>query len=69
MARQLKPWHENISKRQVKSPKLYFRDSGLLHVLFDALYVVHSGTDRYPLSERVEAVPWVETVRLAQAVR
>jgi uncharacterized protein len=32
VVRQLKPWHENISKRQVKSPKLYFRDSGLLHV-------------------------------------
>lgn len=33
MVRQLKPWHENLSKRQVKSPKLYFRDSGLLHLL------------------------------------
>lgn len=32
VVRQLKPWHENISKRQVKSPKLYFRDSGMLHV-------------------------------------
>jgi predicted AAA+ superfamily ATPase len=31
MLRQLPPWHENISKRQVKSPKIYFRDSGLLH--------------------------------------
>lgn len=31
MIRQLKPWHENISKRQVKSPKIYFRDSGILH--------------------------------------
>jgi len=30
MVRQLKPWHENIKKRQVKSPKIYFRDSGLL---------------------------------------
>jgi len=29
----LKPWHENISKRQVKRPKLYFRDSGILHAL------------------------------------
>lgn len=29
--RLLKPWHENIAKRQVKSPKIYFRDSGLLH--------------------------------------
>jgi hypothetical protein len=33
MLRQLQPWHENISKRQVKSPKIYFRDSGILHVL------------------------------------
>ncbi len=31
MLRILKPWHENINKRQVKSPKIYFRDSGLLH--------------------------------------
>ena len=33
LLRQLPPWHENISKRQVKSPKLYVRDSGLLHAL------------------------------------
>jgi uncharacterized protein len=33
MVRRLSPWHENLSKRQVKSPKIYFRDSGLLHVL------------------------------------
>lgn len=33
MVRRLQPWFENISKRQVKSPKLYFRDSGLLHAL------------------------------------
>lgn len=33
MIRQLKPWHENLSKRQVKAPKIYFRDSGLLHVM------------------------------------
>lgn len=31
MVRQLKPWHENLKKRQVKSPKIYFRDCGLLH--------------------------------------
>ena len=35
MIRQLQPWWENISKRQVKSPKIYFRDSGLLHYLLD----------------------------------
>ncbi len=33
MARQLRPWHANLKKRQVKSPKLYFRDTGLLHYL------------------------------------
>jgi len=33
MVRQLPPWHENLSKRQVRSPKIYFRDSGLLHGL------------------------------------
>ena len=31
VVRQLKPWHENLKKRQVKSPKIYLRDSGLLH--------------------------------------
>jgi len=33
MVRQLHPWHENIKKRQVKSPKIFIRDSGLLHYL------------------------------------
>lgn len=33
MVRQLKPWHENLKKRQVKAPKVYFRDTGLLHQL------------------------------------
>ena len=33
MVRQLQPWHANIRKRQVKSPKIYLRDSGLLHQL------------------------------------
>ena len=31
--RELAPWHENLKKRQVKSPKVYVRDSGLLHQL------------------------------------
>ena len=33
MVRQLQPWHANLSKRQVKAPKIYVRDSGLLHLL------------------------------------
>lgn len=35
MIRQLQPWYQNISKRQVKAPKIYFRDSGLLHSLLE----------------------------------
>jgi uncharacterized protein len=33
MIRQLPPWFENLSKRQVKAPKVFVRDSGLLHSL------------------------------------
>ena len=140
--RQLTPWFANISKRQVRSPKVYVRDSGLLHCLLgiddhvallghpkvgaswegfvleqlitlldapdpafwashagaeldlrlqvgqrvlgvevkrtdrptvtpsmraaladldlDHLYVVHAGTDRFPLAERVTALPATE---------
>ncbi|KPK33683.1 MAG: hypothetical protein AMS24_00440 [Chlamydiae bacterium SM23_39] len=36
MIRKLQPWYENISKRQVKSPKIYFRDSGIFHLLLGA---------------------------------
>jgi predicted AAA+ superfamily ATPase len=38
--RQLSPWHENISKRQVKAPKIYIADSGLLHSLL-GLRTIH----------------------------
>jgi predicted AAA+ superfamily ATPase len=43
MLREIPSWFENISKRQVKSPKIYFRDSGILHYLLnipdeDSLY-------------------------------
>ncbi|MFN6201741.1 MAG: ATP-binding protein, partial [Acidobacteriota bacterium] len=33
MVRQLPPWFENLKKRQVRSPKVYIRDSGLFHAL------------------------------------
>jgi hypothetical protein len=43
MIRQLQPWYENIKKRQVKAPKVYIRDSGILHTLLgiekNGLYV------------------------------
>lgn len=33
MIRRLSPWYENIGKRQIKAPKIYFRDTGLFHSL------------------------------------
>jgi hypothetical protein len=33
VVRALPPWHENNGKRQYRSPKVYVRDSGLLHAL------------------------------------
>ena len=35
MVRQLQPWFENIAKRQVRAPKVYLRDPGVLHALLD----------------------------------
>lgn len=37
MVRVLAPWHSNVMKRQVRSPKVYVRDSGLLHSLLGVL--------------------------------
>ncbi len=46
VVQQLPPFHANIAKRQVKSPKVYLRDSGLLHGLLD----IHDrlDLDRHP---------------------
>jgi len=41
VVRQLPAWHENIRKRQVKAPKVYLADSGILHALLN----VHSLVD------------------------
>lgn len=41
MIRVLQPWYENIKKRQTKTPKIYFRDSGI----FNALSEIHSMTE------------------------
>jgi uncharacterized protein len=35
VVRVVRPWHENLAKRQVRSPRVYLRDSGLLHTLLD----------------------------------
>lgn len=44
LVRQLQPWFENLGKRQVRAPKVYIRDSGLLHTLLgiDSLYALEA---------------------------
>ena len=46
MVRQLPPWFENIKKRQIKSPKIYIRDSGLLHALLSL--GTHTALSQHP---------------------
>ena len=52
MVRQLQPWHANLRKRQVKSPKIYIRDSGLLHQLLGI------GSDRELLTHPKIGASW-----------
>lgn len=52
MVRQLQPWFENIGKRQVKSPKIYLRDSGILHHLLGV------ATEREILSHPKAGASW-----------
>jgi uncharacterized protein len=35
LVRRLQPWHGNVGKRLIKSPKVYVRDSGLVHALLN----------------------------------
>ncbi len=42
MVRQLPLWHENLQKRQVKAPKVYVRDTGLLHQQIQRLGLLQS---------------------------
>lgn len=64
MVSQLQPWYANLSKRQVKSPKLYFNDSGLLHYLLgirtELEMLTHNKTgaswEGYALNETVRTI-------------
>ncbi len=65
LLRRLQPWHSNAGKRLVKSPKLYVRDSGLVHALLgigthDALLshpVVGNSWEGFALETLLNAVP------------
>lgn len=64
MVRLLQPWYANLGKRQIKTPKLYFRDSGLLHYLLgirtekDLLLHPRSGAswEGYAIEEVIKAI-------------
>lgn len=65
LVRRLQPWHSNVGKRLVKSPKLYIRDSGLVHALLgiataDALLshpVVGNSWEGFALETLLNAAP------------
>jgi len=52
LVRQLPPWHANLAKRQVKAPKVYIRDTGLLHALHGL------GTEREILRNPKAGASW-----------
>lgn len=52
LVRQLQPWHENLKKRQIKAPKVYVRDSGVLHALLGI------GSERELLSHPKAGASW-----------
>ena len=52
VVRQLQPWHENVAKRQVRSPKVYVGDSGVLHALLGL------GTREAVLSHPLVGASW-----------
>jgi uncharacterized protein len=62
MVQQLQPWFENTGKRQVRSPKIYLRDSGLLHSLLDI-------PDAYSLSGHPKVGASWEGYVIEQALR
>ena len=66
MLRRLNPWHANLKKRQVKTPKVYFRDSGILHTLLgiedEAGLTVHPR-----LGASWEGFALEQVIRLAEA--
>lgn len=65
MVRQLQPWHVNIKQRQVKAPKVYFRDSGILHAILNLRS--HGELMRYPkLGASWEGFALEEIIRTLQ---
>ncbi len=68
MVRQLQPWYQNLKKRQVKSPKIYFTDTGILHHLlgiesYDSLLAhpqVGASRESFAIEQILRNIPGVE---------
>lgn len=68
VVRVLPPWHENLAKRQVRSPKVYLRDSGLLHALLQLSTLddvrshpkLGASWEGFALEEIISSVPEVQ---------
>lgn len=63
MVRVLQPWHESIEKRQIKTPKIFFRDSGLFHYL-SGIYSYQSLYTHPKLGASWEGFALEEVIRL-----
>ena len=66
LVRRLPPWHANVGKRLVKSPRIYLRDSGLLHALLAiadmegllAHPVLGSSWEGFVIENLLASAPW-----------
>ncbi len=66
MIRELTPWIENINKRQIKSPKIYFRDSGIFHSLL-GIHDLHALQNHPKLGASWEGFALEEIIRVHHA--
>src|SRR3990167_2206053 len=66
MIRELTPWIENIDKRQIKSPKIYFRDSGIFHSLL-GIHDLHTLQNHPKLGASWEGFALEEIIRAHHA--
>jgi predicted AAA+ superfamily ATPase len=62
MIRQVSPWFENIGKRLVKSPKVFIRDSGILHALL-GIKTIHQIQSHHKLGSSWEGFAMEQVIR------
>ncbi len=77
MVRQLQPWFANVGKRQVKAPKIYLRDTGILHHLLalpdhDALLAhprVGASWEGFVVEQALAMLRFPEAPRVTKSMR